>query len=80
MRKLTQRSLILGAAEVAIISAVAGVDLVGEAHADPTPCLNATSVCQPRATNGSPRPYTLICQPAGPKSGALCHQVSPRAA
>jgi hypothetical protein len=76
MRKFLQRALISGAAGLAIVSAVGGADLLGEAHADPTPCVNATNSCQPPATNGLLRPQMVtICQPGGPKAGAFCRQV-----
>jgi hypothetical protein len=80
MRKFTQRVLISAAAEMAIIGAVGGVDLLGEAQADPTPCVNATVSCQPQQMN-APQPRTLIiCQPTGPKGGAFCRQFPPHAA
>ena len=75
MTKFAVRALISCAAELAIIGAVSGVDLLGVAHAAPTPCVNATGLCQPQVTNGPLRPYTLICQSAGPKGGASCHEV-----
>jgi hypothetical protein len=79
MRKFTQRVLISAAAEMAIIGAVGGVDLLGEAQADPTPCVNATVSCQPHLMN-APQPRTvLICQPNGPKGGAFCRQYPPHA-
>jgi hypothetical protein len=82
MRKFTQRVLISAAAEMAIIGAVGGVNLLGEAQADPTPtpCVNATVSCQPQQMN-APQPRTvLICQPTGPKGGASCRQYTPHAA
>lgn len=80
MRKFTQRVLISAAAEMAIIGAVGGVDLLGEAQADPTPCVSATVSCQPQEMN-APQPRTLIiCQPTGPKGGAFCRQFPPHAA
>jgi hypothetical protein len=82
MRKFTQRVLISVAAEMAIIGAVGGVDLLGEAQADPTPCVNATVSCQPQVMNAlqplQPR-VTIICQPTGPKGGAFCRQYPPHA-
>ena len=76
MRKFTQRVLISGAAEMAIIGAAGGVNLIGEAQADPTPCVNATQLCQPQQMNTPRQPQmTVICQPAGPKSGAFCRQI-----
>jgi hypothetical protein len=81
MRKFTQRVLISGAAEVAIIGAVGGVDLLGKAQADPTPCVNATELCQTQDTTGPLRPQMAIsCQPAGPKAGSHCRQVPLHAA
>ncbi len=80
MRKFTQRVLISAAAEMAIIGAVGGFDLLGEAQADPTPCVNATVSCQPQQMN-APQPRTvLICQPTGPKGGASCRQYPRHAA
>ena len=78
MRKFTQRVLIAGAAEVAIIGAVGGVNLIGEAQADPTPCVNAAGLCPPQVTSGPLRSYPLICQPIGPKGGASCYDVTRR--
>jgi hypothetical protein len=72
MRKFTQRVLISGAAEMAIIGAVGGVDLVGVAHADPTACVSAAGLCQPKETNGPQPRMLIICQPNGPKAGAFC--------
>ena len=73
--KFTERVLISGAAVLAIIGAMSGVGLLGEAHAAPTPCVNATGQCQPQMTNGPVRPNTIICQSAGPKGGASCHEL-----
>jgi len=73
MRKFTQRVLISLAGGIALIGAVGGVDLLGEAHASPTPCVNATKLCQPQQVNGSSRtPVAIVCQPTGPKGGAFC--------
>ena len=81
MRKFTQRVLILGAAEMAIIGAVGGVNLIGEAQADPTPCVNAAGLCQPQQINGPLQPrMTIICQPTGPRGGAFCFHLSQNAA
>ena len=81
MRKFAQRVLISGAAEIAIIGVVGGVNLIGEAQADPTPCVNATELCQPQLIN---RPLqtrlTIICRPAGAKAGTFCRQVPQNAA
>jgi hypothetical protein len=80
MRKFTQRVLISGAAEMAIIGAVGGVNLIGEAQADPTPCVNATKLCQPQQMNGPLQTrMTIICQPAG-RIGASCRQIPRNAA
>ncbi len=79
MRKFTQRVLISAAAEMAIIGAVGGFDLLGEAQADPTPCVNATVSCQPQQMNALHPRTVLICQPAGPKGGAFCRQYPPHA-
>jgi hypothetical protein len=76
MRKFTQRVLISGAAEMAIIGAVGGVNLIGEAQADPNLCVNATELCQPQQMNVPLQPQmTTICQPTGPKGGAFCRQI-----
>jgi hypothetical protein len=73
MRKFTQRVLISGAAEIAIIGAVGGVGLLGEAHAAPTPCVNAAGLCQSQEVNGpSLNRVAIVCQPTGPKAGAFC--------
>ena len=78
MRKFTQRVLILAAAEMAIIGTVGGVDLLGEAQADPTPCVNASVSCQPQEMSNAPQHRALvICQPTGPKGGAFCRQFPP---
>jgi hypothetical protein len=81
MRKFTQRVLISVAAEMAIIGAVGGLDLLGEAQAAPTPCVNATVSCQPQEMNAPQlQPRTLfICQPTGPKGGAFCRHYPPHA-
>ena len=81
MRKFTQRVLISGAAEMAIIGAVGGVNLIGEAQADPTPCVNATELCQPQQLNGPLQSrLTIICLPAGAKAGTFCRQSPQNAA
>ena len=81
MRKFTQRVLISGAAEMAIIGAVGGVNLVGEAQADPNPCAKSTELCQPQQMKTPlQRHMTIICQTAGPKGGASCRQVRHNAA
>ena len=50
MRKLAQRGVIAGASVLAIMSAVAGADLLGQAHAEDTHCVaNATGPCPPQA-------------------------------
>jgi hypothetical protein len=79
MRKFTQRVLISVAAEMAIIGAVGGVDLLGEAQADPTSCVNATVSCQPQDMSALQTRTLLICQPTGPKGGAFCRQYPPHA-
>jgi len=71
MKKFTQRVLISGAAGIAILGAVGGVDLLGEAHAGPTPCVNATKLCQ-QVNNPSLARVAIVCQPTGPKAGASC--------
>jgi hypothetical protein len=77
MRKFTQRVLISVVAEIAIIGAVGGVDLLGEAQATPTPCVNATVSCQPQEMNASHPRTLLVCQPTGPKGGAFCRHYPP---
>ncbi len=80
MRKFTQRVLIAAAAQMAIIGTVGGVNLLGEAQADPTPCVNATVSCPQPQVMSALHPRTLIiCQPAGPKGGASCRQYPPHA-
>jgi hypothetical protein len=79
MRKFTQRVLISGAAGIAIMGAVGGVDLLGEAHAGPAPCVNAAGLCQSLQVNGpSLTRMTIICQPTGPKAGATCRPAARR--
>jgi hypothetical protein len=81
MTKFAQRALISDAAVLAIMSAMGSVDLLGEAHADLTQCVDPTELCQPQATNGPQQLHIMrICQPAGPKSGASCREVRSRAA
>jgi hypothetical protein len=80
MRKFTQRVLIAAAAEMAIIGAVGSVNLLGEAQADPTPCVSATASCQPQEMNAPQNRPLIICQPIGPKGGAFCRQLSPHGA
>jgi len=75
MRKFTQRVLISVAAEVAIIGALGGVDLLGEAQAAPTPCVNATVSCQSHEMKAVQPRTLLICQPTGPKGGASCRGI-----
>jgi hypothetical protein len=77
MRKFTQRVLITGAAELTIIGAVGGVNLVGEAQADPATCVSATGLCQPDQITGPHLRVAIVCQPIGTKSGAGCRQVAP---
>jgi hypothetical protein len=73
MKKFTQRVLISGAAGIAIMGAVGGVDLLGKTHASPTPCVKATALCQPQQVKGpSLNRLAIICQPTGPKGGAYC--------
>ncbi len=73
MKKFTQRVLISGAAGIAIMGAVGGVGLPGEAHASPTLCVNAAGLCQARVVNGSSlNQVAIVCQPNGPKAGASC--------
>jgi hypothetical protein len=73
MKKFTQRVLISGAAGIAIMGTVGSVDLLGEAHASPTPCVNATKLCQSQQANGSSLARAaIVCQPTGPKAGASC--------
>ena len=71
MRKFTQRVLISGAAEMAIIGASV-VSTCLEAQADPTPCVSATGLCEPQQMNGPQLRMVIICQPTGPKAGAYC--------
>lgn len=76
MRKFTRQALIWGAAEVAIIGAVSGVNPIGEAQADPPPCVNVTQLCQPQQMKAPlQHRMTIICQPTGPKAGAVCRQI-----
>ena len=63
MRKFTQRVLISGAAEMAIIGAVGGVNLLAEAQADPATCVSATGLCQPAADITAPQSLrvAIVC-------------------
>ena len=76
MKKFTQRVLLLGIAEIAIVGAVGGVDLVGVAQAVPATCLTATGPCQPEQTPGRHTQVAIVCGPAGPKAGVGCHQLA----
>jgi hypothetical protein len=82
MRKFTQRVLLSGAAEMAIIGAVGGVNLVlvGEAQADPTTCVSATGRCQPVQVTGPHLRVAVVCEPIGAKGGVGCRQVAPHPA
>ena len=80
MRKFTQRVLITGAAELAIMGAVGGVNLLSEAQADPTTCVSATGHCQPPQVTGPHTRVAIVCQPTGPKAGAGCRQIAPHTA
>jgi len=80
MRKFTQRVLITGAAELAIVGAVGGVNLLGEAQADPATCVSATGLCQPAGITGPHVRGTIVCQSIGTKSGGVCRQGAPHTA
>ncbi len=80
MRKFTQRVLIAGAAEVAIMGAVSGVNLLAQAQAEPGPCVGATAQCQQVEMNRPQSRATVVCQPTGPKAGAICREFARRAA
>jgi hypothetical protein len=73
MRKLAQRAVIAGASTLAIMSAVGGVGLLGQAHADDPHC-GATDVCSPQADPPRRLHIQTFCQPAGPKAGTHCYQ------
>jgi hypothetical protein len=75
MRKFTQRVLISGAAEIAIIGAVGGVGVFAEAQADPATCVTATGLCQPQQITGPHTKAAIVCQPTGPKAGADCRRL-----
>jgi hypothetical protein len=77
MRKFTQRVLISGAVAMAITGAVGGVDLVGQAQADPATCVSAAGLCQPQQMTGPHTRVAIVCQPAGPKAGVGCRRVAP---
>jgi hypothetical protein len=79
MRKFTQRVLITGGAEMALIGAVCGVNLVGEAQAEPNTCVSAAGLCQPAQITGPHARVAIVCQPIGTKSGVGCRQVAPYA-
>lgn len=80
MRKFIQRVLIAGAAEVAIVGAVSGVNLLAQAQADPGSCVGATAQCQQVELNGPQSRGTVVCQPTGPKAGAICREYARRVA
>lgn len=77
MRKFTQRVLITGAAQMAFIGAVGGVNLLAEAQADPATCVSATALCQPGQVTAPHLRKTVVCWPIGSKAGAGCSQVAP---
>jgi hypothetical protein len=77
MRKFTRRVLISGAAQMAIIGAVGGVNLLGEAQANPATCVSATGLCQSAQITGPHTRAAIICQPAGPKAGVGCRRIAP---
>jgi hypothetical protein len=76
MKKFTQRVLISGAGAMAIMGAVGGVDLVGQAQADPGTCVSAAGLCQPQTTGPHTR-AAIVCQPTGPKAGVGCRRIAP---
>jgi hypothetical protein len=77
MRKLMQRALIAGASVLAIMSAVDGANLLGQAHANEPQCIaNATGPCPPQADPPQPDPpradppqLRTVCTGGGPKTG-----------
>jgi hypothetical protein len=76
MRKLAPRAVIAAASALAIMSAVGGADLLGQAHADDPQCVgNAAEPCpQADPPQGDPpraRPPQLsrVCTGGGPKTG-----------
>ena len=72
MRKLAQRAVIAGASVLAIMSTVAGADLLGQAHAKDTHCVaNATDPCPPQADppQADPPQLETVCMGGGPKTG-----------
>ena len=79
MKKFTQRALIVGAAEIAMIGAVGVVNLLGPAQADPAPCMTAAGVCDQQGT-GPNNHVVIACEPIGPKAGATCREVGPHSA
>jgi len=77
MRKFTQRVLISGAAQMAIIGAIGGVNLLADAQADPATCVSATGLCQQAQITGPHTRVAIVCQPTGPKAGVGCRRIAP---
>jgi hypothetical protein len=77
MRKLAPRAVIAGASALAIMSAVGGADLLGQAHADDPQCVaNAADACPPQADppradppRADPPQLSRVCTGGGPKTG-----------
>jgi hypothetical protein len=80
MKKFTQRVLILAAAEVSIVGVISGVNLVGQVSADPGTCIGATASCQQIDLNSPQSQGRVVCQPTGPKAGAVCREFVPHSA
>jgi hypothetical protein len=79
MRRLAKRALIAGTSALAIMSAVGGAELLGQAHADDPPCVaNVTDPCaqqnRPQVDPPHRNHIRVFCQPGGAKWGAFCRQ------
>jgi hypothetical protein len=76
MRKLARQAVIAGASALAIMSAVGGADLLGQAHADDPHCVaNGTDPCpqadppQGDPPRADPPQLRTVCMGGGPKTG-----------
>jgi hypothetical protein len=74
MKKLAQRTVIAGASVLAIVSAVGGADLLGQARADDPPCVaDVTDPCAQQDPPQADPPHRshirIFRQPGGAKWG-----------
>lgn len=80
MTKFSQRILTVCAAQVAAFGLIGGVHLLGQASADPGTCVGASASCQQVDIYGPQSGATVVCQPTGPKAGAVCREFVPHSA